>query len=70
VQNISYAIPVGVIGIDPDGIIVQLDKEAEKMLLNNKPDFIGKHYEESSPWKSANLSTPSLAEGQFPKSLS
>jgi two-component system NtrC family sensor kinase len=49
VQNISYAIPVGVIGIDPDGIIVQCNKEAEKMLFDNKPDFFGKPYEEKLP---------------------
>lgn len=49
VQNINYAIPVGVIGIDPDGIIVQCNKEAEKILFINKPDFLGKRYEEKLP---------------------
>ncbi len=49
VQNINYAIPVGVVGIDPEGIIVQCNKEAEKILFSNEPDFLGKRYEERLP---------------------
>jgi two-component system NtrC family sensor kinase len=49
VQNINYAIPVGVVGIDPEGVIVQCNKEAEKILFGNEPDFLGKRYEEKLP---------------------
>jgi two-component system NtrC family sensor kinase len=49
VQNINYSIPVGVIGIDPDGIIVQCNKEAEAMLFGSNPDYLGKRYEEKLP---------------------
>ncbi len=49
VQNINYAIPVGVLGIDPEGVIVQCNKEAEKILFSNEPDFLGKRYEEKLP---------------------
>ncbi len=49
VQNINYAIPVGVIGMDPDGVIVQCNREAEKMLRGNNPDFLGKRCEERLP---------------------
>lgn len=49
VQNINYSIPVGVVGIDPEGIIVQCNKEAERILFSNEPDFLGKRYEEKLP---------------------
>ena len=49
VQNINSAIPVGVVGIDPEGIIVKCNKEAEKILFGNEPDFLGKRYQERLP---------------------
>jgi two-component system NtrC family sensor kinase len=49
VQNIHYAIPVGVIGIDPDGIIVQCNKKAENLLCCNEPDLLGNPYQEKLP---------------------
>ncbi len=49
VHNIHHAIPVGVIGIDPEGIIVQCNNEAEKLLSCNNPDLLGNRYEEKLP---------------------
>jgi len=49
VQNINYSIPVGVVGIDPDGIIVQCNKEAQEMLFSSEPDYLGKRYEKKLP---------------------
>jgi two-component system NtrC family sensor kinase len=46
VQNINYAIPVGVVGIDPEGFIAQCNKEAENTIFSNNPDILGKRYEE------------------------
>ncbi len=48
-QNINYALPVGVIGIDPDGTIVQCNKEAEKLLPGNQHDILGNHLDEKLP---------------------
>jgi two-component system NtrC family sensor kinase len=50
VHHINYSIPVGVVGIDPEGIIVQCNKEAEMLLsTENHPCFLGNHYNESLP---------------------
>ena len=49
VQNIHNAIPVGVIGIDPDGLIVQCNKEAEKLLTCNEPELLGNPFQEKLP---------------------
>jgi two-component system NtrC family sensor kinase len=48
-QNITNAIPVGVIGIDPEGVIVQCNKEAEVMLCSDEPDLLGNRYDEKLP---------------------
>jgi len=49
VQNITDAIPVGIIGIDPDGVIVQCNMEAEKILCSDTPDLLGNRYDEKLP---------------------
>jgi len=49
VQDITNAIPVGIIGIDPDGIIVQCNTEAEKLLCKGFPDLLGNRYCEKLP---------------------
>jgi two-component system NtrC family sensor kinase len=48
-HNINYAIPVGVIGLDTEGIIVQSNKEAEKTLSADQFDLLGNHYHEKLP---------------------
>jgi two-component system NtrC family sensor kinase len=48
-HNINYSIPVGVIGLDLDGIIVQSNKEAEKTLSADRSDLLGNHYNEKLP---------------------
>lgn len=48
-QIIHDSIPVGVVGIDPDGIIVQCNKQAEKLLSCAGPDIIGTRFEEKLP---------------------
>jgi len=49
VQDITYFIPVGIIGIDPEGVIVQCNLEAEKLLCNDSPDLLGNRYDEKLP---------------------
>jgi two-component system, NtrC family, sensor kinase len=49
VQNINYSIPVGLIGIDPDGLIVQCNKMAEGLLRCNEPDLLGNSYHDKLP---------------------
>jgi two-component system, NtrC family, sensor kinase len=49
VQDITDAIPVGILGIDTDGIIVQCNREAEKLLCCNVPCLLGFHYDEKLP---------------------
>jgi two-component system NtrC family sensor kinase len=48
-QDINYAIPVGIVGIDPDGIIVQCNREAEKLLCGDIPDLLGNRCDEKFP---------------------
>lgn len=48
-HNINYVIPVGVIGIDPDGVVVQCNREAEKILASMMPDLLGNRYDERLP---------------------
>jgi two-component system NtrC family sensor kinase len=48
-QNITNAIPVGIIGIDPEGVIVQCNREAEAMLCSDEPDLLGNRYDEKLP---------------------
>jgi two-component system, NtrC family, sensor kinase len=48
-HNINYSIPLGVIGLDPDGIIVQCNKEAEKKLSADRSDMLGNRYDEKLP---------------------
>jgi two-component system, NtrC family, sensor kinase len=49
VQDITDAIPVGIIGIDLDGVIVQCNLEAEKILCSDTPDLLGNRYCEKLP---------------------
>jgi len=49
VQDITYAIPVGIIGIDPEGFIVQCNMEAEKLLCKDTPDLLGNRFCERLP---------------------
>jgi two-component system NtrC family sensor kinase len=48
-QDITYAIPVGIIGIDPEGFIVQCNLEAEKLLCKDSPDLLGNRFSEKLP---------------------
>jgi len=49
VQDITDAIPVGILGIDTDGVIVQCNREAEKLICGDIPCLLGYRYEEILP---------------------
>jgi two-component system, NtrC family, sensor kinase len=49
VQDITDAIPVGILGIDTDGVIVQSNREAEKLLCGDIPCLLGFRYNEKLP---------------------
>jgi two-component system, NtrC family, sensor kinase len=48
-HNINDSIPVGVIGLDPDGIIVQSNREAEITICADRSYLLGNHYKEKLP---------------------
>lgn len=49
VQDITDAIPVGIVGIDTAGVIVQCNREAEKLLCGDIPCLLGFRYDEKLP---------------------
>ncbi len=49
VQTIDNAIPVGVIGVDHDGYIVQCNKEAMELCYYRQSDILGNRYQNKLP---------------------
>jgi len=55
VQSITDAIPVGIVGVDPDGVIVQCNKVAENIICDQTPDLLGSRYVDKLPGEVCNF---------------